>query len=168
MQVARVIGDVVATIKDANLTGHKLLVLQPLTPRREAQGRCLIAIDACGADYELSLDLKDPACGPAVIAAVREAAPQLTPRLWLCSPHLSVVEPLRELDAAQVDRILARGLQMAVGRKVAVHHGEGRFFRIVIKRAAQEQKRRPGIRGRNLRQEIQELWQPDGRVKVQV
>ena len=49
MQVARVIGDVVSTMKDANLTGHKLLVLQPITPAREAQGRCLIAIDACGA-----------------------------------------------------------------------------------------------------------------------
>lgn len=56
-------------------------------------------IDACGADYELSLDLKDPACGPAVIAAVHEAAPDLIPRLWLCSPHLSVIEPLRVLDA---------------------------------------------------------------------
>ena len=49
MQVARVIGDVVATMKDANLDGHKLLVLQPMSPSREAQGRCLVAIDACGA-----------------------------------------------------------------------------------------------------------------------
>ncbi len=49
MQVARVIGDVVATMKDANLNGHKLLVLQPISPARVAQGRCLIAIDACGA-----------------------------------------------------------------------------------------------------------------------
>ena len=49
MQVARVVGDVVATMKDANLNGHKLLVLQPISPSREDQGRCLIAIDACGA-----------------------------------------------------------------------------------------------------------------------
>ena len=34
MQLARVIGDVVATRKDENLVGIKLLILQPLTPER--------------------------------------------------------------------------------------------------------------------------------------
>ncbi|HWL44164.1 MAG TPA: glycerophosphodiester phosphodiesterase [Ilumatobacter sp.] len=56
-------------------------------------------VEACGTDYHLSLDLKDPACGPAVIAAVREAAPGLIPKLWLCSPTLSLLETLRALDA---------------------------------------------------------------------
>jgi len=49
MQLARVIGDVVATRKDDNLAGLKLLVLQPLTPSREAVGRPLVAVDAVGA-----------------------------------------------------------------------------------------------------------------------
>lgn len=49
MQIARVIGDVVATVKDAALNGHKLLVLQPVTPDRQASGRTLVAIDAVGA-----------------------------------------------------------------------------------------------------------------------
>jgi len=49
MQLARVIGDVVATRKDGNLAGLKLLVLQPLTPSREAAGRPLVAVDAVGA-----------------------------------------------------------------------------------------------------------------------
>lgn len=49
MQIARVIGDVVSTVKDAALTGHKLLVLQPVTPDRQASGRTLVAIDAVGA-----------------------------------------------------------------------------------------------------------------------
>ena len=49
MQLARVIGDVVATIKDAQLAGHKLLVLQPITPAREPAGRTLVALDAVGA-----------------------------------------------------------------------------------------------------------------------
>ena len=35
MQVARVVGNVVATRKDPNLIGHRLLVLQQLTPARE-------------------------------------------------------------------------------------------------------------------------------------
>jgi ethanolamine utilization protein EutN len=49
MQLARVIGDVVATRKDPNLTGIKLLVIQPLTPERAAAGRPLVAADAVGA-----------------------------------------------------------------------------------------------------------------------
>ena len=49
MQLARVIGDVVMTRKDENLVGIKLLVVQPLTPEREAVGRPLVAVDAVGA-----------------------------------------------------------------------------------------------------------------------
>ncbi len=49
MHLARVIGDVVATIKDVELVGHKLLVLQPVTLDRAAVGRVLVAADAVGA-----------------------------------------------------------------------------------------------------------------------
>ena len=49
MQLARVVGDVVATRKDENLVGIKLLILQPLTPERENAGRTLIAVDPMGA-----------------------------------------------------------------------------------------------------------------------
>lgn len=49
MQLARVIGDVVATVKDRGLHGRKLLVLQPLTPAGAAVGRPLVAVDAAGA-----------------------------------------------------------------------------------------------------------------------
>ena len=49
MQLARVIGDVVATRKDENLTGIKLLVVQPLTADRQPSGRPLVAVDAVGA-----------------------------------------------------------------------------------------------------------------------
>jgi ethanolamine utilization protein EutN len=49
MQLARVIGDVVVTRKDENLGGLKLLIVQPLTPAREAAGRPLVAVDAVGA-----------------------------------------------------------------------------------------------------------------------
>jgi microcompartment protein CcmK/EutM len=49
MQLARVIGDVVATRKDANLEGLKLLVLQPLSPDGQAIGRPLVAVDSVGA-----------------------------------------------------------------------------------------------------------------------
>jgi ethanolamine utilization protein EutN len=49
VQLARVIGDVVITRKDANLEGLTLLVVQPLTPERELAGRPLVAVDAVGA-----------------------------------------------------------------------------------------------------------------------
>ena len=49
MHLARVIGDVVASRKDENLTGLKLLILQPLTPERQPAGRTLIAVDSVGA-----------------------------------------------------------------------------------------------------------------------
>ena len=49
MQLARVIGDVVATIKDINLTGHKLLLVQPITADHAPVGRPVVALDAVGA-----------------------------------------------------------------------------------------------------------------------
>ena len=49
MQIARVIGDVVATRKDEKLTGVKLLVLQPLAADGSAVGRTLVAVDSVGA-----------------------------------------------------------------------------------------------------------------------
>jgi ethanolamine utilization protein EutN len=49
MQLARVIGDVVATRKDESLAGIKLLIVQPLSPEREPAGRPLVAVDAVGA-----------------------------------------------------------------------------------------------------------------------
>ena len=49
MQIARVIGDVVSSVKQPALIGHKLLVLQPVLPDRSATGRPLVAVDAAGA-----------------------------------------------------------------------------------------------------------------------
>jgi microcompartment protein CcmK/EutM len=49
MQLAKVIGDVVATVKDDQLAGITLLVVQPLTPDRQPAGRPLVAVDAVGA-----------------------------------------------------------------------------------------------------------------------
>jgi ethanolamine utilization protein EutN len=49
VQIARVIGDVVATRKDDNLTGIPLLVVQPLAADRQPVGRPLVAVDAVGA-----------------------------------------------------------------------------------------------------------------------
>jgi len=49
VQLARVIGEVVSTMKDPNLTGLKMLVLQPLAASGEPAGRTLVALDSVGA-----------------------------------------------------------------------------------------------------------------------
>jgi microcompartment protein CcmK/EutM len=49
VQLARVIGEVVATVKDAQLHGTKLLVVQPLAASGEDTGRTLVALDSVGA-----------------------------------------------------------------------------------------------------------------------
>jgi microcompartment protein CcmK/EutM len=49
MQIGKVIGTVVATRKDENLTGIKLLLVQPLTAAREPAGKPLVAVDSVGA-----------------------------------------------------------------------------------------------------------------------
>ena len=49
MQLARVIGDVVVTRKDENLTGIKLLLVQPLNADETPRGPALLAVDGVGA-----------------------------------------------------------------------------------------------------------------------
>lgn len=57
----------------------------------------------CGTDYSLSLDLKAPGVGQAVIDITREAAPQLLERLWLCAPVWQDLLALRDQGARLVD-----------------------------------------------------------------
>jgi ethanolamine utilization protein EutN len=49
MQLAKVIGDVVVTRKDENLSSRTLLVLQPIGADGSPTGRTLVAVDAVGA-----------------------------------------------------------------------------------------------------------------------
>ena len=49
MQLARVIGSVVATAKNDSLEGRKLLVIQSLDAHLRPQGAPLVALDAVGA-----------------------------------------------------------------------------------------------------------------------
>ena len=49
MQLARVIGTVVATVKNEALEGRKMLVIQPVNARLEDVGKTMIAIDSAGA-----------------------------------------------------------------------------------------------------------------------
>jgi ethanolamine utilization protein EutN len=49
MQLGRVIGNVVCTIKHPALEGHKLLIVQPIDRKGRDKGRALVALDSVGA-----------------------------------------------------------------------------------------------------------------------
>jgi microcompartment protein CcmK/EutM len=49
MQLARVVGTVVATVKSESLEGRKLLVIQPLDGRYQPAGKPMVAVDSVGA-----------------------------------------------------------------------------------------------------------------------
>lgn len=71
MQLGRVRGAVVATIKDPGMVGMKLLVVQPLDEERNDVGECVIAADAV---YQAGVgDL-------IYFIASREAAEAMAPR----------------------------------------------------------------------------------------
>ena len=49
MQLGRIIGNVICTMKDPALLGQKLLIVQPLDRKGRDKGRPVIALDAVGA-----------------------------------------------------------------------------------------------------------------------
>ena len=67
MQIARVIGSTVATIKDEKLTGRKLLIVREADERGNATGKPYVAIDSV-----------DAGAGDLVLVAAGSAARQTT------------------------------------------------------------------------------------------
>ena len=53
---------------------------------------------ACGADFQLSLDVQDPSAATSIIAVANAAGGGASGRLWLCHPHRDVVAGWRTLD----------------------------------------------------------------------
>ena len=49
MQIARVVGNVVSTVKNESLNGRKFLIVQNLTEELKPVGKPLVALDAIGA-----------------------------------------------------------------------------------------------------------------------
>ncbi len=70
MYLARIIGTVVATQKDASLKGVKLMVIQPIDSNGQDAGQPVVAADTIGAGYgeivfcakskEGAMPLRDP------------------------------------------------------------------------------------------------------------
>ena len=71
MKLGRVRGSVVATIKDPNMTGMHLLVVQPLDEHENPAGACVVAADAVHQSGPGDL---------VYFVASREAAEAMSPR----------------------------------------------------------------------------------------
>lgn len=92
--------------------------------------------DACGTDFHLSLDVKDPAAAPDVVETARAAGFDLR-RLWLCHHDWRVLADWRALDPAVrlVDSTRLRRMRQGPERRAAqlaeagidcvnLHHGD--------------------------------------------
>ena len=63
MQLGRVLGHGIATVKHASLEGWRLLLVQPLTAEGEADGEPLLAIDNLGAGASHRVILSNDGAG---------------------------------------------------------------------------------------------------------
>ncbi|MDQ3145362.1 MAG: glycerophosphodiester phosphodiesterase [Actinomycetota bacterium] len=77
--------------------------------------------DACGVDFDLSLDVKDPAAAPAIASAARAAGGDALGRLWLCSPDWRLAASWRGLsdDLRVVDSTRLRRMKEGPERRAA-------------------------------------------------
>lgn len=76
--------------------------------------------EACGTGFELSLDVKDPAAAPVILAVARQC-PGAERRLWLCHHEWQQVAQWRELttDAHLVDSTRIRRVKEGPERRAA-------------------------------------------------
>lgn len=81
--------------------------------------------ESCGTAYHLSLDLKAPGTGQAVIEATRQASVDMLPRLWLCSPIWQNLLELRGQGAKLVDSTRLARIKEGPERRAATLANEG-------------------------------------------
>ncbi len=80
--------------------------------------------DACGTDFELSVDLKDPAAAGAVIETARDAGAEQ--RLWICHRDWDLLTDLRERTSARiVDSTRVRRMKEGPERRAAAMASSG-------------------------------------------
>jgi len=75
----------------------------------------------CGTDFELSLDIKDPAAASAVVAVARAAGGGAPGRLWLCHPDWELLAEWRKEfdDVRLVNSTKMREMRMGPERRAA-------------------------------------------------
>lgn len=83
--------------------------------------------ETCGVDFDLSLDVKDPAAVPSVLASARAAGDTVVQRLWLCHHDWERVAGWRTLDphVRLVDSTRVRRIPGGPERRAAELHNAG-------------------------------------------
>ncbi len=79
----------------------------------------------CGTGYALSLDLKAPGAGQAVIDVTREVAPNMLEQVWLCHPTWQELLPLRGQGARLLDSTRLHKIKEGPERRASVLSNEG-------------------------------------------
>lgn len=125
-----VTSDGVAVLDHDGVAARRLGRKVPISSVRRAQLPAHVPelaelLDRCGTAYHLSLDLKDPRSGQVVIDVVREAAPDMLPRLWLCHPQWETLLPLRGQEAKLVDSTRLEKIKEGPERRAARLADEG-------------------------------------------
>ncbi len=85
MQLGRVVGQGVSTVKHASFHGWRLLLVQPLTPDGKADGEPLLAIDKLGAGTGHLVILSNDGAGARELCGARNS-PARWMVLGVCDP----------------------------------------------------------------------------------
>ena len=73
MQLARVIGHAVSTVKHASMQGWRLLVVQALDPEDKADGEPLLAVDSLGAGVNDRVIISNDGAGARQMVGVKNS-----------------------------------------------------------------------------------------------
>jgi ethanolamine utilization protein EutN len=73
MQIGRVVGHGVSTVKHASLQGWRLLLVQPLTPDEKPDGEPLLAIDNLGAGAASRVIISNDGAGARELVGVKNS-----------------------------------------------------------------------------------------------
>ena len=73
MQLARVIGHAVSTVKHASMQGWRLLVVQALGPDNKPDGEPLLAIDSLGAGHGERVIISNDGAGARQMVGVKNS-----------------------------------------------------------------------------------------------
>ena len=81
--------------------------------------------ETCGSACHLSLDLKDPRSGAAVVAVATEMVPGMLERIWLCAPEWQSLLELRGTGVKLVDSTRLHRIKEGPERRAATLMNEG-------------------------------------------
>jgi glycerophosphoryl diester phosphodiesterase len=81
--------------------------------------------ETCGSAYHLSLDLKDPGSGAAVVEVATEMVPAMLGRIWLCSPEYQSLLELRGRGVRLVESTRLHKIKEGPERRAATLMSQG-------------------------------------------